>query len=65
MSSSQRLQVQHDIAAWVKVLARLGYLAKSTVYLSLGILAVQAALNLGGDTTVLREHWRLWSSPQL
>ena len=50
-SSSQHSQVRHNVASWIKVLARLGYGAKAIVYLSLGILAVQAALNIGGETT--------------
>lgn len=36
---------------WVERLARLGYLAKGIVYAIVGILAVQAALGTGGQTT--------------
>ena len=32
-------------------MARLGYGAKATVYIVLGVLAVKAALNMGGETT--------------
>lgn len=51
MSSSQHSQAKHDVASWIRILARLGYGAKAVVYLSLGILAIQAALNMGGETT--------------
>lgn len=36
---------------WVERLARFGYLAKGIVYAIVGILAVQAALGTGGQTT--------------
>lgn len=51
MSSSQHSQFKRSVAPWIRGLARLGYGAKAIVYLSLGILAIQAALNLGGETT--------------
>ncbi|MGD1856853.1 MAG: DUF1206 domain-containing protein [Leptolyngbyaceae cyanobacterium] len=51
MSSFQRSQLKHDAAPWIRWLARFGYAAKGVVYCSLGILAVQAALNTGGETT--------------
>lgn len=51
MSSSQHSQLKRNVAPWIRGLARLGYGAKGIVYLSLGILAIQAALNLGGETT--------------
>lgn len=51
MSPSARHQFKRSVAPWIRGLARLGYGAKAIVYLSLGILATQAALNLGGETT--------------
>lgn len=51
MSSSQHSQLKRSVAPWIIGLTRLGYGAKAVVYLSLGILAIQAALNLGGETT--------------
>lgn len=51
MPSSQHSQLKRSVAPWIRGLARLGYGAKAIVYLSLGILAIQAALNLGGETT--------------
>jgi hypothetical protein len=35
---------------WVERLTRLGYFAKGTVYIVIGILALQVALNTGGQT---------------
>ncbi|MBE9069159.1 DUF1206 domain-containing protein [Leptolyngbya cf. ectocarpi LEGE 11479] len=51
MSPSAHHQFKRSVAPWIRGLARLGYGAKAIVYLSLGILATQAALNLGGETT--------------
>lgn len=47
---------QADAAArkaspWVDVIARIGYVAKGTVYAAVGILAGRVALGLGGKTT--------------
>lgn len=36
---------------WVERLARLGYIAKGIVYAIVGVLAVQAAFGIGGQTT--------------
>lgn len=38
-------------ATWIERLARLGYTVKGIVYAIIGVLAVQAAFNLGGRTT--------------
>lgn len=38
-------------APWVERLARLGYLVKGLVYVTVGLLALQVALGLGGRTT--------------
>lgn len=51
MTSSQHSRLERNVAPWIRGLARLGYGAKAVVYLTLGILAVQAAFNLGGETT--------------
>lgn len=39
---------------WIVSLGRLGYAAKGIVYITVGFLAVQAALGLGGGTTDVR-----------
>jgi uncharacterized protein DUF1206 len=36
---------------WIEGLGRFGYVAKGVVYLTVGVLAVQAALGRGGETT--------------
>jgi len=36
---------------WIVRLARMGYAAKGTVYFLVGLLAIQAAIGLGGETT--------------
>jgi hypothetical protein len=41
----------HEARPWVERLARLGYVAKGVVYFTVGLLAVQAALGTGGETT--------------
>lgn len=38
-------------AQWIALSARLGYAAKGTVYILVGILAFQAAINWGGEVT--------------
>ena len=38
-------------APWIQRLARMGYAAKGVVYLIIGVLALQAALGRGGQTT--------------
>ena len=40
-----------DTAKWIEILARFGYAAKGVVYALVGILAVQAAFNWGGQVT--------------
>ncbi len=40
-----------DVAPWVERLARVGYAAKALLYITIGILAAQAALGPGGRTT--------------
>lgn len=37
----------HEVAPWIEKLARLGYLAKALLYITIGGLAAAAALNLG------------------
>ena len=38
-------------SSWIERLARVGYSAKGFVYLMVGLLAIQAAFGLGGETT--------------
>jgi hypothetical protein len=38
----------HDVAPWIEKLARLGFLAKALLYMTIGALATAAALRLGG-----------------
>lgn len=40
-----------DVAPWVERLARVGYAAKALLYITIGILAAQAAFGPGGRTT--------------
>lgn len=40
-----------EVAPWVEALARVGYAAKAILYITVGILAAQAALGRGGRTT--------------
>lgn len=42
---------ERDVGSWVERLARLGYLVKGVVYVTVGLLAIQVALGLGGRTT--------------
>ena len=51
MSPSDHYQIKNNVASWIVWMARLGYGAKATVYIVLGVLAVKAALNMGGETT--------------
>src|SRR4051812_26948094 len=37
----------HEVAPWIEKLARLGFLAKALLYITIGGLAAAAALNLG------------------
>ncbi len=41
----------HQAKPWLERLARLGFLAKGAVYLTVGVLAAQAAFGSGGKTT--------------
>lgn len=42
-----------EVAPWIIVLARVGYLAKALLYATIGVLAAKAALGNGGRTTDL------------
>lgn len=42
-----------EVAPWVAILARIGYVAKALLYATVGVLAAQAALGDGGRTTDL------------
>ncbi|WP_409250909.1 DUF1206 domain-containing protein [Bacillus sp. SCS-153A] len=41
----------HEAKPWVKGLGRMGYLAKGSVYVLIGVLAFMAAIGAGGKTT--------------
>lgn len=47
----QAEEVVHQARPWVSRVARAGYVAKGTVYATVGVLAGQAALGTGGKTT--------------
>jgi len=47
-----------EVAPWIATLARVGYAAKGTVYLIIGLVAARAALGVGGDTMGSREALR-------
>jgi hypothetical protein len=40
-----------EASPWIELLGRFGYAAKGVVYVIVGLLAAQAALGIGGDTT--------------
>jgi hypothetical protein len=40
-----------EASPWIEPLSRLGYAAKGTVYVLVGVLAAQAAAGVGGETT--------------
>jgi hypothetical protein len=41
----------HEAKPWVKGLGRMGYVAKGSVYVLIGVLAFMAAIGVGGQTT--------------
>jgi hypothetical protein len=43
-----------DVAPWVERLARVGYVSKAVLYITVGVLAAQAGLGSGGHTTDTR-----------
>lgn len=50
-SQKEAAEAARAARPWVERLARLGYAAKGVVYIVIGILAAQAALGTGGQTT--------------
>lgn len=48
-----------DVAPWVESLARVGYLAKALLYITIGLVAAQAALGPGNRTTDTQGALRL------
>ncbi len=48
-----------DVAPWVALLARVGYAAKALLYITIGILAAQAAFGPNGRTTDTQGAFRL------
>ena len=51
MSAMSTPVEMRDVAPWVERLARVGYAAKALLYITIGILAAQAAFGPGGRTT--------------
>ncbi len=37
-------------SCWIRVVARLGFIAKGVIYFSIGLLAFQIAVGMGGQT---------------
>ena len=48
-----------DVAPWIVRLARVGYAAKATFYILIGLLAARTAFGTGGETTDSRGAMRL------
>lgn len=48
-----------DVAPWVERLARVGYVAKAVLYITVGLVAAQAAFGRGGRTTDTQGALRL------
>lgn len=53
-SAARQLEdAAHEVAPWIVLLARIGFLAKALLYGTVGVLAARAALGDGGRTTDL------------
>jgi hypothetical protein len=50
-ASSVARDTGRHLSPWIRRLARLGYLARGIVYVVVGVMAVQAGLGTGGETT--------------
>jgi hypothetical protein len=50
MGPSSKSPTASDVAPWVDRLARVGFLAKALLYITVGLLAAQAGLGRGGRT---------------
>ncbi|WP_335870850.1 DUF1206 domain-containing protein [Bacillus sp. 2205SS5-2] len=50
-AKQQAKHATNDVKPWVKIAARTGYMAKGLVYILIGILALMAAVGVGGKTT--------------
>lgn len=51
MTMDQTTEAKEEIKPWIRRLARFGYMAKGVVYILIGVLALMAALGIGGKTT--------------
>ncbi|CAN5754276.1 DUF1206 domain-containing protein [soil metagenome] len=51
MTPTSKQQAKEELAPWVERLSRFGYATKGLVYIVVGVLAFQAAFELGGRTT--------------
>lgn len=51
MTQTTAQQAKQDLAPWVERLSRAGYATKGSIYIIVGVLAFQAAFELGGRTT--------------
>ncbi|HLH25223.1 MAG TPA: DUF1206 domain-containing protein [Chloroflexota bacterium] len=54
VAQAQAHDAAREASPWIERLSRLGYAAKGTVYVLVGVLAAQAAAGVGGDTTDTR-----------
>ncbi len=66
MDSVLPASAAREVGPWVERLARVGFLAKSILYITIGVLAAQAAIGHGGGKTVTDQRGamvRLISAP--
>ena len=50
------VKATREVAPWIEVLARIGFMAKGVLYLTISTLAVRAALGLGGKANPDSRH---------
>ena len=48
MTAASTKAAVRDVAPWIEILARIGYIAKAVLYGTIGFLAARAALGDGG-----------------
>ncbi len=51
---------KHEVAPWIERLARVGFVAKALLYMTVGFLAASAALGLGGKAAT-DTHGAMWT----